>query len=330
MIRPTVILLVIFFLWMTGNTQSPYPPCLDEMIAQTAAYNKKNPCEGTDKILRIEAYTYKDTLLYKPVFERKGLCLDYRISAAFYTADCRRRFYFPGGSLLMKGQANRPGPAEMGIIFVKNIELNGDADQPNIPGNILDLSINEQGKQLKKFLLGMDVENHWIAGSHIDWETGIADHPDAKAGNHTHCSAFVAAACKQSGIYILRPPEHGQLLLANAQYDWLQTEAARNEGWRSITGVNRLWVYGEAQKAANHGNIVVAIIKNQDDSKPGHAALIVPRDTDTASLSANGPSLIMAGTHNFNNISLKNGFKSHLISWPEDQIAFYVHPIRGY
>jgi hypothetical protein len=74
--------------------------------------------------------------------------------------------------------------------------------------------IDEKGSSLKHFYHSLHVEDLWIAGHHINWETGQADNPNAEHGIHTHCSAFAAAACKRLHIYILRPPEHGQLLLA--------------------------------------------------------------------------------------------------------------------
>src|ERR1700733_12148006 len=68
----------------------------------------------------------------------------------------------------------------------------------------------------------MGVETKWIAGVHIDWKTGLPDGASEKLpGHHTHCSAFVAAVTERLGIYILRPPQHGQVLLANAQNKWL-------------------------------------------------------------------------------------------------------------
>ena len=79
------------------------------------------------------------------------------------------------------------------------------------------LKITNCGKQLKSFYLSMDVLHKWQAGQHINWQTGEPDDPDAVSGIRTHCSAFVAAACERRGIYLLRPPEHRQELLANAQ-----------------------------------------------------------------------------------------------------------------
>jgi hypothetical protein len=184
------------------------------------------------------------------------------------------------------------------------------------------LPIEKGGQKLKDFYLSLDVENLWIAGSHVNWETGVADRPDATSGNHTHCSAFAAAACKRLSIYLLRPPDHKQLLLANAQYEWLATPAAADAGWKLVAGGN---VYAAAQKLANSGYVVIAVCKNPDEKKPGHAALVMPTDIRIDKLAELGPELIMAGTHNHNYVSLKAGFHSHLTEWPEHVILFYAN-----
>jgi len=94
--------------------------------------------------------------------------------------------------------------------------------------------IAEAGQRLAQKLDGFEVEKHWPAGVHINWETGDpTGKPEKTPGKHTHCSAFVASAAKQLGVYILRPPEHGQMLLANAQNEWLSSEGAEN-GWRHL------------------------------------------------------------------------------------------------
>ena len=208
--------------------------------------------------------------------------------------------------------------------YNKNVRSNSqrnDRPQANT-GNTNLFKIEANGNRLKIFYLGLNVENLWIAGSHINWETGVADKPDATSGNHTHCSAFVAAACKRLNIYILRPPEHKQLLLANAQYEWLASGEAANSGWKPVTGNN---VYEAAQVLANKGMLVIAVCKNPDESKPGHAALVMPTEITKEKLSEEGPVVIMAGTHNHNMISLKKGFKSHLANWPETSVQFYYN-----
>lgn len=178
------------------------------------------------------------------------------------------------------------------------------------------------GDSLKAFYLSLNVENLWIAGSHVNWETGVADKPDAKSGTHTHCSAFVASVCKRLNIYVLRPPEHKQILLANAQYEWLSSADAVADGWKPVTGDN---VFETAQTLANNGTVVIAICKNPEEKKPGHAALVMPAEISKRMLSEEGPVVIQAGTHNHNKVSLKAGFKSHLIDWPTTNVLFYYN-----
>ena len=97
---------------------------------------------------------------------------------------------------------------------------------------------------------------------------------------------------------------------------------AVNTGWRAVQENN---VYEEAQSLANKGMLVIAICKNPDDSKPGHVALLMPAEINKEKLAGEGPSLIMAGTHNYNKISLKAGFKSHLNGWPQQTVKFYYN-----
>ncbi len=126
------------------------------------------------------------------------------------------------------------------------------------------------GHRLGQFLDGLQVEGRWPAGVGMAWESDI---PDGKVehfeGKHTHCSAFVASAAKQLGVYVLRPPEHGQTLLANAQYDWLHDKGGAF-GWSPLPDGR------EAQRAANRGFLVVVAYKNHNDSKPGHIAIVRP------------------------------------------------------
>jgi hypothetical protein len=183
-------------------------------------------------------------------------------------------------------------------------------------------SENAKGHALKEFYLGLRVEDLWLSGHHIDWETGEPDNSASTQDMHTHCSAFVAAACKRLNIYILRPPDHSMQLLANAQCDWLQTPEADKMGWKLIESGDR---YEKAQDYANSGHVVIAAVKNSNPKLPGHIALVRPADISTAQLTESGPMLIMASTHNFNYISLKSGFKSHIEEWPEHTIVFYVN-----
>ena len=74
-------------------------------------------------------------------------------------------------------------------------------------------------------------------------------------GTSTHCSAFAPALAQLLGIYLLHPPEHSDVDLANAQQDWLFTNTA---GWVYIADVTTNAVMIDAQNLANQGNLVVA------------------------------------------------------------------------
>lgn len=187
------------------------------------------------------------------------------------------------------------------------------------------IPIDRYGKGLQSYYRSMDVEHHWLAGTHINWETGVADKPDATSGIATHCSAFAAAACENLGVYLLRPPEHPQVLLANAQYNWLASPAALAANWQPVSGDNS---YEAAQTRANNGFIVIAICKNPISNKPGHVALVIPAEVSSVDLAAAGPLVIMAGTHNYTSIPLNRGFKSHITEWPEHAITFYFNTKR--
>src|SRR3954468_20590735 len=74
------------------------------------------------------------------------------------------------------------------------------------------VEISANGARLVRFLDQTHVEQRWPAGVHVLWESGSPDgKPEHGEGKHTHCSAFVASIAKQLGVYILRPPEHGQI-----------------------------------------------------------------------------------------------------------------------
>jgi hypothetical protein len=177
------------------------------------------------------------------------------------------------------------------------------------------------GHRLTAFLDGLQVESRWPAGVHVDWETGL---PDGKTehfeGKHTHCSAFVASAAKQLGVYILRPPEHAQTLLANAQFDWLAGEGAA-QGWTAVADGY------QAQRAANRGFLVVAAYKNHDPDEPGHIAILRPTGRDRDSILAEGPEIIMAGVHNYQATTVQHGFANHPTAFADNEIRYYQHSV---
>src|SRR4051794_40192652 len=136
---------------------------------------------------------------------------------------------------------------------------------------------------------GSRVDRLWIAGLHVNWETGSPDGGTvSKTGHHTHCSAFVAAMAKRAGIYILRPPEHGQLHLANAQAEWLTGQGA-SRGWYRLVSETT------AQEAADGGRFVVASYNSGRESVAGHIAVVRPRQSGSHALSGPGRSGDRAG-----------------------------------
>ena len=200
------------------------------------------------------------------------------------------------------------------ILFVSSIFVYSES--------VLELSNN--GIELKKYYDSFDISNLWIMGQRIDWESGksLGTSNNKKA---THCSAFVAAALKNKGIYILRPPEHKTKDLANSQFDWLNTKEAIDLGWTKIDGENR---YKLVQNLANQGYFIVAVFRNKDDKKPGHIALIYPGILSDDELINNGPLLIQAGHINGKGITLRKGFEKHIEDWNTNNIEFYGYKIK--
>ena len=183
--------------------------------------------------------------------------------------------------------------------------------------------ITAAGRELASKLDSFDVENHWIAGEHVDWQTGLPDgKPEKLPGKHTHCSAFVASAAETLGVYILRPPEHGQVLLANAQNEWLASPMAAAAGWRRLNDAR------EAQAAANRGELVVASYHNHRDDIPGHIAIVRPSEKSDAEIGEEGPEIIQVGGHNYTMTTVKRGFASHPAAWGHNEIAYYAHVLK--
>jgi hypothetical protein len=181
--------------------------------------------------------------------------------------------------------------------------------------------ISPAAERLAKVFDSMHVEEHWPAGVIVDWRTG---EPTGTAvtdeGKHTHCSQFAAATCDRLGIYLLHPPEHRSVLLANAQFDWLP-EKGREAGWSAVAdGV-------AAQDLANRGNVVVAIYQNPDPKKSGHIAIVRPGTKTAVQIAAEGPDVVQAGGHNYNCASLKQGFANHPTAFPKNEIRFYAHAV---
>ena len=118
----------------------------------------------------------------------------------------------------------------------------------------------------------------------------------------------------------MRPPEHKTNNLANAQYDYLDSQKAKFDGWNRIQGT-----YEDIQEKANEGYFVVAVIKNQNPEDPGHIAFIYPQDANLSELMNNGPYLIQAGHVNAKGISLRKGFEKHYKEFLKLEAMFYFN-----
>lgn len=183
--------------------------------------------------------------------------------------------------------------------------------------------ISARGHRLQAVLDGTGVETLWLAHELVNWETGQPDKgPDYDGqGKSTHCSAFAAAVAKQLGVYMLRPPEHGQILLANAQAQWFHTEKGIQAGWRAVSGRQK------AQILANEGNLVVIVFESPDPRIPGHIVIVRPAARPQRLLDENGPAITQAGQKNYASTSAKVGFLHHPGAWPE-RVHYYVHTIE--
>lgn len=182
--------------------------------------------------------------------------------------------------------------------------------------------ITPQGRQLERFLDASGVDHLWVAGWHIDWRTGAADRrePGGREAK-THCSAFVAAMAERLRIYVLRPPEHSQELLANAQMRWLRDHGAAS-CWRMLD--SQL----EAQGAANHGELVLEAFENPDPRKPGHIAIVRPSEKTLAQIDRDGAQETQAGEQNALSVTTASGFRHHPGAWTPGgggALRYYVH-----
>ena len=186
-------------------------------------------------------------------------------------------------------------------------------------------ALTSHGRRLRKFLDHSGVDQLWLPGYQVDWQTGARKGPwPGGSGSHTHCSAFVAAAAMRLGVYILRPPEHKQNLLANAQMAWLEGPEGQASGWARLAGA------ADAQTAANRGELVVACVRNPDPHRPGHIAIVRPGDISQQLLQKDGPMVTQAGAQNAIEVSLARGFRGHRGAWKPDgsgAVQFFAHVV---
>jgi hypothetical protein len=178
--------------------------------------------------------------------------------------------------------------------------------------------VTPAGERLRALLDGMDVDHLWQSHVKVDWETG---EPRGGSGS-THCSAFAAAVGERLNIYMLRPPQHPQDLLASAQGRWFQTEAARHEGWFQLNSP------AQAQMLANLGNLVVLVYINPDPHVPGHIAIVRPAEKSIQALEREGPQTTQAGAHNFSSGTAVFSFSKHPGAWP-NHVLIYAHMVNS-
>ena len=185
-------------------------------------------------------------------------------------------------------------------------------------------SITPPGQRLATLLDATGVDHLWLASHHVAWAAGEIDQdrPDGREAA-THCSAFAAAIAARLGVYVLRPPEHPQELLASAQMRWLRSDGA-SRGWRALAGCL------EAQRAANRGDLVVEAFENPSPRRPGHIAIVRPSDKTLAELDSDGPQETQAGSANAISTTTAAGFRQHRGAWLAGgggSMAYYAHAI---
>ena len=184
--------------------------------------------------------------------------------------------------------------------------------------------ITPSGAHLARLLDSTGVDRLWLAGEHVAWRTGEVDQerPDGRE-EASHCSAFAAAVSARLGVYLLRPPEHAQELLANAQAAWLRTDGA-GSGWRALPD------YREAQAAANRGDLVLEAFENPNPHRSGHIAIVRPSDKSLAALDSEGPQETQAGAFNAISATTAAGFSQRHGAWTPDDgghLTYFAHAI---
>jgi hypothetical protein len=188
--------------------------------------------------------------------------------------------------------------------------------------------ITPDGQRVLRALDTSNVEHLWLKSTHVAWDTG---EPDLSAADEeafaridhrdTHCSAFAAAMGQRLGVYMLRPPEHGQKLLATAQANWFTSRAGREAGWRPLDEA------AQAQTLANSGQLVVVVYASPNPHRPGHIAIVRPDDGVTLEqLRDNGPRITQAGGRNYLSTTVRQGFHAHPDAWP-DGVKYFAHDL---
>ena len=180
--------------------------------------------------------------------------------------------------------------------------------------NIVPTNLN--GIKLANLLNSLHVENYWVKGKYVNWETGVdIDGPVQHwaTDSSTHCSGYVSSAAAILNVPLLHPPfpsgihngvaytslfasNYGQefsnitatsdSLLANKQGIWLDDNAQEIIPLSPFTiACAKDWVHinaYQAQSFANQGYFTVVSYQNSNTSLPCHIAIIVPFQQETA------------------------------------------------
>ncbi|MEO6973031.1 MAG: hypothetical protein ABI135_06400 [Rhodoferax sp.] len=181
--------------------------------------------------------------------------------------------------------------------------------------------VTPAGRHLLQVLDDSDVEHLWAKHRHVNWETGVPDRPAGYKGYEadTHCSAFAAAIGERLGVYMLRPPDHAQELLANAQAAWFGSVAGGEAGWRKVGTPE------QAQVLANQGELVVVSYQSPDPHHSGHIGIVRPDARRTLEqIQENGVMMTQSGDRNYLCISAKAAFKWHRGAWP-DGVKYFAY-----
>lgn len=182
--------------------------------------------------------------------------------------------------------------------------------------------ITTEGKKILSVLDNSNVEHLWLNHEYVNWETGEQESSgdDLGHGNHSHCSAFAAAIGERLGVYMLRPPEHSQILLASAQTKWFGSPEGKEAGWRSVGDAM------SAQQLANEGFLVVISYESPNPDKPGHIVIVRPSLISLANLQMNGPKITQAGAENILEGSASDAFTNHPGAWPNG-VEYFAHNV---
>jgi Ca2+-binding RTX toxin-like protein len=166
--------------------------------------------------------------------------------------------------------------------------------------------ITPAGRRLLHFLDHTGVEDKWLIGVDVDWQTGLPTNtPDAVPSKDTHCSAFAASVAQQLGIELLTPPQHnptqvnlngGQAFLADAQNFWFNGEGlAPGETTYGASSPADQWINPGTPSAASQGWANVATKVSADASSPQYAYDLMQEAQDLA----NAGDLVIASFNNF-------------------------------